>query len=167
MRSASHKQSKITEPSTRGLHIVALFEGAKAILVLLAGFELLSFIHKDVHSGAVRLVEHLHLNPASHYPRIFLDLTEHISDTQLWAMASAALLYCIVRLVEAAGLWTGKKWAEWFGALTGAMYIPVELYEVARNISWPKIIVLTVNSGVVSYLIFVLIKNMNNWRNKS
>jgi len=80
-------------------------------------------------------------------------------------MASAALLYCIVRLVEAAGLWTGKKWAEWFGVLTGGMYIPVEIYEVASNVSWPKITVLTVNCGVVSYLAFVLIKNGNKWRN--
>ena len=109
MKPVPLKQKYIKEPPSRGLHFVAFFEGAKAILVLLAGFGILTFIHKDVHNGAVRLVEHLHLNPASHYPRIFLDLTEHISDKQLWVMATAALLYCIVRLVEAAGLWTGKN----------------------------------------------------------
>jgi uncharacterized membrane protein (DUF2068 family) len=159
MRSTPLHQKNKKDPSIGGLHVVALFEGAKGILVLLAGFELLTFIHKDMHNAAVRLVEHLHFNPASHYPRIFLDLTEHISDSQLWAMASAALLYCIVRLVEAAGLWAGKKWAEWFGVLTGGVYIPIEIYEVARNASWPKISLLVVNSGVISYLVFVLIKN--------
>ena len=145
--------------TARGLRVIALFEGAKGALVLLAGFGLLTFIHKDVHNAAVRLVEHIHLNPARHYPRIFLDLTEHITDNQLWLMACAALLYCIVRLVEAVGLWLGKKWAEWFGTLTGGLYIPVEIYEVTRGGTWPKITVLVVNICVVSYLLLVLIKN--------
>jgi uncharacterized membrane protein (DUF2068 family) len=146
-------------PHSRGLHIVALFEGAKGVLVLVVGFGLLSFIHKDIHEAAVRLVEHVHLNPASHYPRIFLDLMERIHDTQLWGMAVAAAMYSIVRIVEAVGLWLRKSWAEWFAVLTGGMYIPIEIFEVARSVTWPRVTVLIVNVGVVSYLLFVLIKN--------
>lgn len=146
-------------PHSRGLHVVALFEGTKGLLVLLAGFELLSFIHKDLHEAALRLVEYVHLNPASHYPRIFLDLTERINDTRLWSMAIAAAMYSIVRMVEAVGLWLRKRWAEWFAVLTGGMYIPVEIYEVARSATWPRVTVLAVNLGVVSYLLFVLIRD--------
>jgi len=144
---------------TRGLHVVALFEGAKGLLVLLVGFELLTYIHKDIHEAAIHLVKHLHLNPASHYPRIFLDLTEHIDDTKLWSMALAAAMYFVVRMIEATGLWLRKIWAEWFAVLTGGMYIPVEIYEVAIKASWPRITVLIINLGVVSYLLFVLIKD--------
>ncbi len=147
------------KPHSRGLHVVALFEGAKGLLVLLAGFELLSFIHKDVHEAAMRLVEHIHLNPASHYPRIFLDLTEHITDTKLWGMALAAAMYSAVRMTEAVGLWLKKSWAEWFAILTGGMYIPVEIFEVIRSVTWPRVTVLVVNVGVVSYLLFVLIRD--------
>jgi uncharacterized membrane protein (DUF2068 family) len=157
-RSRSHKHSA-SNPHTRGLHIVALFEGAKGLLVLLVGFGLLSFIHKDIHEAAMRLVEHFHLNPASHYPRIFLDLTERISDTKLWSMAFAAFMYFVVRMAEAVGLWLRKSWAEWFAVLTGGMYIPIEIYEVARSVTWPRVTVLCVNLGVVSYLLYVLIKN--------
>jgi uncharacterized membrane protein (DUF2068 family) len=141
------------------LHIVALFEGTKGLLVLLVGFELLTFIHKDIHEAALRLVEHIHLNPASHYPRIFLDLTERINDTKLWDMAIAAAMYSVVRMIEAAGLWLRKAWAEWFAVLTGGMYIPVEIYEVAHSVTWPRVTVLVVNLGIVSYLLFVLIRD--------
>lgn len=158
-RSRTHRKHPAKSPHTRGLHIVALFEGAKGLLVLVVGFGLLSFIHKDIHEAAIRLVEHIHLNPASHYPRIFLDLTERINDTKLWGMAIAAAMYFVVRMIEAVGLWLRKSWAEWFAILTGSMYIPVEIYEVARNVSWPRVSVLIVNLGVVSYLLFVLIKN--------
>ena len=95
------------------------------MLVLLVGFELLSFIHKDIHEASLRLVEHIHLNPASHYPRIFLDLTERITDTKLWSMAIAAAMYFVVRMIEAVGLWFRKSWAEWFAVLTGGIYIPI------------------------------------------
>jgi uncharacterized membrane protein (DUF2068 family) len=146
-------------PHARGLHIVALFEGAKGVLVLLAGFGLLSFVHRDLHEAAMRLVKHIHLNPASHYPQIFLDLTERIHDTQLWGMAMAAAMYSAVRMVEAVGLWLRKAWAEWFAVLTGGIYIPIEILEVSRSLTWPRVTVLVVNLGVVSYLLFVLIRN--------
>jgi uncharacterized membrane protein (DUF2068 family) len=146
-------------PHARGLHIVALFEGAKGVLVLLTGFGLLSFIHRDLHEAAMRLVKHIHLNPASHYPQIFLDLTERIHDTQLWGMAMAAAMYSAVRMVEAVGLWLRKTWAEWFAVLTGGIYIPIEILEVSRSLTWPRVTVLVVNLGVVSYLLFVLIRN--------
>ena len=139
-----------------GLHIVAIFEGAKGLLVLVTGFELLSYIHRDIHSAAVQLVRHFHLNPASHYPRVFLDLAEHVDSTQLWAMAAAATMYAVVRIAEAIGLWLKRQWAEWFGVLTGGLYIPVEIYEVARGISWPKVTVLLVNMVIVVYLILVM-----------
>ncbi len=143
----------------RGLHVVAVFEGIKGVLVLLVGFELLTFLHKDVHEAAMKLVTQIHLNPASHYPRIFLDLTEHINDSKLWGMAIAAAMYSVVRVIEAVGLWLKKSWAEWFAVLTGGMYIPVELFEVVRSATWPKFTVLIVNIGVVSYLLFVLFRN--------
>jgi uncharacterized membrane protein (DUF2068 family) len=151
-----------TKPHSRGLHVVALFEGVKGLLVLLVGFELLTYIHKDIHDAALRLVEHFHLNPASHYPRIFLDLTERINDTKLWSMAIAAMMYSVVRMIEAVGLWLRKAWAEWFAVLTGGMYIPIEIYEVAHRVTWPRVTVLVVNLGIVSYLLFVLIRDSRN-----
>ncbi len=154
----AHKQS-YNKTHARGLHIVALFEGAKGLLVLLVGFELLTFIHKDIHEAALRLVEHIHLNPASHYPRIFLDLLERINDTRLWSMAIAAAMYSVVRMVEAAGLWLRKTWAEWFAVLTGGMYIPVEIFEITQRVTWPRVTVLVVNLGIVSYLSIVLIRD--------
>lgn len=68
-----HKPAATALRHNKGLHIVALFEGAKGMLVLLAGFGLLALIHKDVHDVAARLIANFHLNPASRYPRIFLD----------------------------------------------------------------------------------------------
>jgi len=139
-------------PRPVGLRMVALFEGAKGGLVLVTGLGLLAFVHRDLHNAAEEIVRHLHLNPARHYPRIFLDAAARVTDTQLWLLAFAAFLYVVVRFVEAIGLWHRKRWAAWFGALSGGVYIPVELFEVVHRLSWAKLTVLSVNLAIVAYL---------------
>ncbi len=145
--------------SAKGLRVVALFEGAKGLLVLLVGFGLLELIHKDLHLAAEQIVRHLHLNPARHYPMIFIDAANHLTDEQLWAMAFSALFYSVARFAEAVGLWLQRQWAAWFGLLTGGMYIPVELFELMRGMTWPKVTVLIVNAGIVGYLAYVLYRS--------
>jgi uncharacterized membrane protein (DUF2068 family) len=150
------KLKRTYRPSMGGLRVVALLEGAKGALVLLTGFGLLAFIHKDLHQAAEQLVRHFHINPASHYPRIFIDLSARTTDMKLWAMAIGAMFYAVIRFAEAAGLWMQRRWAEWFGLLTGGMYVPVEIYEVVRGVTWPKVTVLVVNAGVVAYLLMTV-----------
>jgi uncharacterized membrane protein (DUF2068 family) len=142
-----------------GLRVVSLFEATKGLLVLLTGFGLLAYIHKDLHLGAERLVRHFHLNPASRFPHIFLDLADHVTNAQLWALALSALLYSLVRFVEAYGLWHERPWAEWFGVLTAGIYIPLELFEIARGVTWPKVTLLIVNVGIVAYLSLILYRS--------
>jgi len=142
-----------------GLHIVAGFEAMKGMVVLLAGCGLLSFIHKDLHLAAVHLVRVLHFNPAMHYPSIFIDAADRVTDPQLWMLALSALIYTAVRFVEAYGLWRQMQWAEWFGLLSGGIYIPMEIFEVSRELTWPRVTVLLVNLGVVGYLADVLLKS--------
>jgi uncharacterized membrane protein (DUF2068 family) len=151
--------------SQGGLRIVAVFEAAKGLLVLLTGFGLLAFIHQDLHLAAEQLVRHMHLNPASHYPRIFIDLADRVSDGQLWVMALSALLYSTVRFAEAYGLWLQKQWAEWFAVLTGGMYIPVELFEMLRKTTWPRVTILSINVCIVVYLASVMYQSRNHRKN--
>jgi uncharacterized membrane protein (DUF2068 family) len=151
----------------RGFRVVAVFEGAKGALVLATGFGLLAFIHGGLRDAAEELVRDIHLNPARHYPRIFLDAAAHITDTQLRLLALAALLYAVVRFIEAFGLWHRKRWAAWFGALSGGIYIPVELFEVAHRLSWVRLTVLGVNMVIVAYLVHELATHGRSHRNPS
>jgi len=139
-----------------GLRAVAVYEAAKAALVLLAGFGVLSLMHRDLQAVAEQLVAHLHLNPAKGYPRIFLEAAANVTNARLWLLAGFALVYAIVRGVEAYGLWWGKRWAEWVAVVSGALYIPAELYELARGVTWIKLLLLCVNVCIVAYMIYVL-----------
>ena len=45
----------------------------------------------------------------------------------------AATAYVLVRFTEAYGLWKDRWWGEWLGALSGALYIPFELWHFAHH----------------------------------
>jgi uncharacterized membrane protein (DUF2068 family) len=146
-------------PLFNSVRAVALFEAAKGTLVLLTGFGALSLIHHDAQQFAEQLVSHLHLNPAKHYPQIFIDAAAHLTDTRLWLMASLAASYGLVRFVEAYGLWHGRRWAEWFAAVSGGIYIPFELYELFQRGSWLSLGALVINVLVVVLMISALYRH--------
>jgi uncharacterized membrane protein (DUF2068 family) len=137
---------------------VALFEAAKGALVFLAGFGALSLIHHDAQRLAEQMVAHLHLNPASRYPRIFLDAAAHLMDARLWLLATLAGAYGLVRFVEAYGLWRGRRWAEWIAAVSGGIYIPFELYELFRGDTWLSLGALLANILIVALMINALLR---------
>jgi uncharacterized membrane protein (DUF2068 family) len=137
---------------------VALLEAAKGALVILAGFGALSLVHRDVQRFAGRLLAHLHLNPAKHYPQIFMDAAAHLTDARLWMLAAFAATYGLVRFVEAYGLWLGRRWAEWFAAVSGAIYVPFELYELFHKPTWLSLAALVVNLLVVGLMIHALLR---------
>lgn len=154
---ASQEKQKMALTWRAGIKLIACFEAAKGVLVLLAGFGLLSLLHRNVQLLAEHFVDHLHLNPAGRYAHIFIALSERISDQRLWWLAGMSLWYAALRLLEAYGLWRAKRWAEWLAVASGGIYLPVELYELIRGVSWFKIAALTVNAAIVFYLLWLMV----------
>jgi uncharacterized membrane protein (DUF2068 family) len=112
---------------------VAIFEATKGVLVLGAGFGLLGLVHHHLQSAAGDLVSHLHLNPAQRYPRIFLELADRLDEPRMIWLALGAGIYALVRFIEAYGLWHGRRWAAWCGAISAGIYIPYELHGLATR----------------------------------
>jgi uncharacterized membrane protein (DUF2068 family) len=133
-----------------GLRTVAVFEAAKGFLVIAAGVGALSLVHHDAQRVAEAVVRHLHLNPARHYPQVFIAAAARVTDARLWLLASGAFAYSAVRIVEAYGLWHARAWAEWLAMISGGLYLPVEAYELVRRANAVKAGVLAVNLAVVA-----------------
>jgi uncharacterized membrane protein (DUF2068 family) len=142
--------------SHSAVKVVAFAEAAKGVLVLLVGFGLLSLIHHDLQRHAEALVRHLHMNPASHIPKVFLDFSERLPQERLAPYAAGAAVYVALRFIEAYGLWKDRMWAEWLAAISGGIYLPVELYEMLQRFSWPRITVFLVNLFVVAFMVYRL-----------
>ncbi|WP_457329168.1 DUF2127 domain-containing protein [Rhizobacter sp. P5_C2] len=140
----------------RTMQLVALFEAIKGLAVLAGGFGLLSLLHRDVRHLAEALIAGLHLDPDRHFPHIFLEASSQLTDARLWLLAGLAALYASVRLAEAYGLWRGYRWGAWLGAAGGAIYVPVELYELLQRVSPLRVATLLLNVAIVVYLLWML-----------
>jgi uncharacterized membrane protein (DUF2068 family) len=134
------------------LRLLSLFEAAKGLLVVLAGARLLTLIHKNVQQEATEIVKIFHLNPAHHYPEIFINTLANLSSVNLWFLSISAILYSSIRFAEAYGLWNNRLWAIWFGVASGALFLPMEMYEVFEKLTIVRTVILLMNILLVFYL---------------
>jgi uncharacterized membrane protein (DUF2068 family) len=140
----------------KSVRVVAIFELVKGVLLLMAGFGGLAFLHQDTRAIAVELVGRFHLNPDHRYASIFIRAASQVTDTKLWLWAAFAAAYAAFRFVEGYGLWRERPWAEWLALVSGGIYLPIEIYEVTEKHTWVRITVLVANLAVVALMAFAL-----------
>lgn len=126
--------------------------------MLAAAFGLLTLLHKDAYEVADHLVRTLHLRPEGHVSEAILKAADKITDAKLWAIAAGALAYSTVRFVEAYGLWNARVWAEWFALLSGALYLPWEIFELISKPTRFRWIVLASNLIIVLYMLYIRVR---------
>jgi uncharacterized membrane protein (DUF2068 family) len=146
------------------LRAVASVEFLKGLVVLLAGFGVLSLVHRDAWDVAESFLEWLHISPEEHYAQVFLNLADQITDAKLWTVAIGALAYSALRFVEAYGLWRARAWAEWLALISGAIYLPFEIVELARRPDWIRLSIFLVNLAVVLYMAFLRLQARGRFR---
>jgi len=83
-----------------------------------------------------------------------LDKLFTLSRGTLIEVGIALLAYAVLELVEAVGLWYGKRWAEYLTFVATVILLPFEVYELATRVSPLKLIGFAINLAVVVYLIY-------------
>jgi uncharacterized membrane protein (DUF2068 family) len=51
------------------------------------------------------------------------------------------------------GLWSARPWVEYLTIIATASFVPFEVYELSRHLTWPRGATLVFNLLVVAYLI--------------
>jgi len=64
-------------------------------------------------------------------------------------------VYALIELVEAVGLWLGQRWGEYFAMIATSVFLPFEVWELARgHITWLKVTAFVINLLLVIYLVW-------------
>ena len=143
------------------LRAVASFELSKGLVVLAAGFGVLLLLHRDTSEIAQNLLRLLHISPDHRLSRLLMRSANRVTDKKLWTFAGVALIYSILRFVEAYGLWKARAWAEWIALVSGALYLPFEVVELIRRLSLFHLSLLIVNLAVVLYMVYLRMQDDN------
>jgi uncharacterized membrane protein (DUF2068 family) len=74
------------------------------------------------------------------------------SSTLTW-FAIGLLVYALIELIEAVGLWMLKRWGEYFAVVATSFGLPFEVYELTERITVFRAGALVINVGLVVYLL--------------
>ncbi len=142
----------------KAVQAVAAIEAFKGVVVLVASSTLVTLLPHDLHALALELLQHMHLNPAAAYPRIFVRAMDDLQNTRLLTLALGAGAYVVLRFVEAYGLFMQRSWAEWLSALSGGVYVPFEVAACVRAPTALHFGLLAANVAVVAVVVQALRK---------
>ena len=138
------------------LRLIAAFKLMKGLLLVVLGLATISFRHRDVTAILGTWVDQLHLDPGG---RLVHGLLTHAADfhaRRLVAIGAGMLVYAALLLTEGFGLLVRRRWAEYLTVVATAVLVPLELYEIARHLTWTRLTVLVVNVVIVWYLLIRL-----------
>lgn len=76
-----------------------------------------------------------------------------VSITNLYLAGTAVAAYAVLEGAEAAGLWLGRRWAEYLTVVATGAFLPYEIYELARSVTATKVVAFLINVAAVVYLV--------------
>lgn len=140
----------------KALRAIALFEAAKGMGALALSLGLLTLVHADLRAIVVNLIGTVGMDPDAHYPAMLLHYVDIFAEANKVPLVLVVAAYVTVRLTEAWGLWFQRPWGEWLGALSGALYVPLEVRHLLLKQNLASALVLAFNVAVVAYLGWLL-----------
>lgn len=148
----------------RWLMLIAAFKVAQALLFIAIGVGALRLLHKDIGDLLLQLAHHLRFNPESRIVDFVLDRATIIDDRLLRRISAGVFSYAALGLAEGIGLYLEKPWAEYMTLGITASFLPWEIFEVIRRVTWMRSGLLVVNALVFFYLLKLLVERGRNRR---
>src|SRR5262249_44222399 len=124
------------------IHFIAFEKTIKAVVLIVIGLKLLTFMNRDVHAWAEDFVTRHGIDIANRFVHDALERLIGVGNEQLIQFSAIAFIYASILFVEGIGLWMQKRWAEYLTAISTALFIPFEIYEIYERFTWVRIAIL-------------------------
>jgi uncharacterized membrane protein (DUF2068 family) len=142
----------VRRPSSLLAGIIA-FKAFKAIALIALGIALLVTRHDDPVDVLMRGALAVHLPLTSTLFDRALRFALNLSMGKQIALAITAFGYAVLMGSEGVALYLRKPWARWFTIGATSSLLPIELYEIVREVHPVRVIVLLANVAIVVYLL--------------
>lgn len=77
----------------------------------------------------------------------------HSKHSTLQWVTAFLVLYAVIELVEAIGLWSLQRWGEYVAVVGTSLFLPLEIYELTKHVTYVKIAAFVINILLVVYLL--------------
>jgi uncharacterized membrane protein (DUF2068 family) len=142
-----------TQPSAnRWILLIAVFKLIKGVLLVAAGIGALRLLHKDVADVVEHWINVLRLDPDNRFIHALMAKVWSVDDRTLEEISAGTFCYAALFLTEGTGLLLGKRWARYFTIIVTGSFLPLEVYELMRQASVAKTVVILLNVAIIGYL---------------
>ncbi|MGO8758361.1 MAG: DUF2127 domain-containing protein [Terracidiphilus sp.] len=145
-RSSGHQHNRV-------LLVIAFYKFLHALFYFSIGIGAHRLLHKDIADQIDILARHLRFSPESHLLNFLLDKASLLNDPVLRRIGFVAYCLAAITLVEGIGLYLEKAWGEFLTLAITASFLPWELFEIFRRITWFRVGLFTINLLVFLYLL--------------
>ena len=148
--------------SERWIVVIGIWKLLEAALFLILGFGVMKLLHAhtDLVDVVTRFIIDLGRDPEGHFANLILDKVALIDPHRLKQISIAIFAGATLHLIEGVGLVLRKVWAEYVTLILTASFLPWELIEIVRHVTWIKVVLLLLNLAVVIYLVFYVQTNV-------
>lgn len=151
----THKQEHWRERD-QIIELIAIFKFVKVAGLLALSFGLIKLLDPAVGERLQSWIFALSETAAHPYALKALVKVTSFSARQIQTFGVIALAYATLYMIEGIGLWHQSRWAEYLTIVATALLIPLEIYEITRRVTVPRVGALVINVIVVIYLIYRL-----------
>ena len=138
------------------LRLIAIERLARGVVLLVAGGVLVTHSHTNWASHLRDWAGDLGLDPSRHVVSSAINRVAALSPHTLFLLGAGAIGYGVLELVEGVGLLRQRRWAEYLTVFATCIFVPLEIWEIARHATLLKVGGLVVNLLIVGYLIWNL-----------
>ncbi len=153
----------------RVLLLIAVYKFLHAALFFAIGIGAHHLLHKNIADQIDLFARHLRFNPESRLVIFILRKASFINGRVLERISLVAYCYATVTLIEGIGLYLEKAWGEFLTLAITASFLPWEILEIIRRITWIRVGLLTINILVFVYLLRLVFDSARHrtkaWKN--
>jgi uncharacterized membrane protein (DUF2068 family) len=131
---------------------IVVFKAFKAVTLTAVGIILLATRHDDPADLLTRFALTVHLPLSSELFDRALRFALNLTVGKQIALAITAFGYAVLMGSEGFALYLRKPWARWFTIGATSSLLPIEVYEIVREVHLLRVAVLLANVAVVIYL---------------
>jgi uncharacterized membrane protein (DUF2068 family) len=142
----------------KGLFAIAIFKWIKGLLLLALGLGFLRLLHRDISEVLEHFIDQFRIDPDNKFLGSLLAKASLIDEKKMAELSALTFAYSALFLTEGTGLFFEQKWAEYLTLIATASFIPVEIYELIKEFSLMKLVVLVVNIVIVIFLTVIVRK---------
>jgi uncharacterized membrane protein (DUF2068 family) len=143
------------------LYAIITFKLVKGVLFLLFG--VLLYLKASPHlsqdwadllktSFVEHLFQNLRIHPENKLLQHIADQIAELNESRIKLTAAGVMLFSLFPLIEGVGLLFRASWAGWLAIGESAFFVPIEVYELARQFHPYMVLVTLANILIVWYL---------------